>query len=89
VFSFGIGILSLIGIIAFPILYILGRIVRAGGAWLEREEGPKDRVLPKIIIFALIGFFLGCLAQPVWDSISVCRDYGNPIGKCLFKFNEF
>ncbi|HHQ9150358.1 TPA: hypothetical protein ACSWAI_004232 [Escherichia coli] len=88
-FSFGIGILSLIGIIAFPILYILGRIVRAGGAWLEREEGPKDRVLPKIIIFALIGFFLGCLAQPVWDSISACRDYGNPIGKCLLKFNEF
>ena len=88
-FSFGIGILSLIGIIAFPILYILGRIVRAGGAWLEREEGPKDRVLPKIIIFALIGFFLGCLAQPVWDSISACRDYGNPIGKFLFKFNEF
>ncbi|KMV67437.1 hypothetical protein AI29_13175 [bacteria symbiont BFo2 of Frankliniella occidentalis] len=82
VFSFGIGLLSLAGIIVFPILYIVGRLVRAGGAWLEGEDGPKDRAKAKIILFAVIGFLIGCFAQPKWDQISDCHDATGNWGKC-------
>ncbi|EKD1774703.1 hypothetical protein OQ637_000550 [Escherichia coli] len=82
-FSFGVGLLSFIGLIIFPVGYLVSRLAISIGAWFEREEGPKDRVVPKIIVAAILGFLLGSFAQPKWDQISECHDLIGNWGKCV------
>lgn len=82
-FSFGIGLLSFAGLILFPVVYLVGRVVRGIGAWMEREGGPKDRVMPKIIIAAVLGFAIGCFVQPKWEQLSECHAYTGNWGKCV------
>lgn len=88
-FTLGIGMLSMAGIVIFPILYIIGRLLTAGGAWLEGNEGPKDRVKAKVILFAIIGFLIGCFAQPKWDLLSSCHDETGSWAKCVIPINGY
>ena len=81
-FDFSLGYLSLAGAVFFPLVYLLGRGVRHVGAWFERENGPKDRVLPKIILFFIIGLAVGSFAQPKWDDLSTCHELTNNWAKC-------
>lgn len=82
-FSFGVGLLSFVGLVFFPVIYLVARVVRGFGAWMEREAGPKDRVVPKVLISAVLGFVIGCFAQPKWDQISECHDYTGNWGRCI------
>lgn len=77
-FSFGLGICSLIGLVFFPVLYLVLRCIKHFGNWLEREPGPKDRVVAYVILFAAFGFGLGSLAQPQWERLNDCHNlYGS------------
>ncbi|CDM90229.1 conserved protein of unknown function [Xenorhabdus bovienii] len=81
--DFGFGIMSISFMAIFPLLYLGCRVIRSASAWVERDDGPKDRVVPKILIMALLGLFLGCFAQPKWETLKFCYDSNQNIGKCL------
>ncbi|MDE9437810.1 hypothetical protein KKI95_18195 [Xenorhabdus bovienii] len=83
--DFGFGIMSISFMAFFPLLYICLRVIRSASAWVERDEGPKDRVVPKILIMALLGLLLGCFAQPKWEILKFCYDTNQKVGQCLFR----
>jgi hypothetical protein len=83
--SFGFGLVSILGMAILPLLYLGGRLFRSASAWTNREEPPKDRVIPKIILSALIGLAIGCLIQPKWEIFEYCQDTNQVIGQCFFK----
>jgi hypothetical protein len=78
------GFMSVFGAIAFPLLYLLGRQLKVIAAWIMRTESPKERVIPVVVIFAIIGLLAGSLAQNAWDGSSECRASGKPAVPCMF-----
>ncbi|WP_210486930.1 hypothetical protein [Pantoea ananatis] len=81
---FAMGICSLIGAILFPLIYLLRRFFIGAGNYLERREKQKDRVGAYIAIFAIIGFFLGSLAQPQWENSLTCKQENGSWFGCIF-----
>ncbi|HGE8301583.1 hypothetical protein PTR25_07030 [Serratia nevei] len=81
-FYFGVGLASFACAFIFVGGYLLQRIVSMGSAWLENEDGPKDKVKAKAILFAVLGFVIGCLVQPHWEIIQGCYQSGNPLIAC-------
>ena len=79
---------SFVGLIIFPCLYLGGRVFRTAGAWLERKDGPKDRVLPKLVLAAVVGFLLGCFVQPKWDDIYSYYEVKGHWDKCVIPFSR-
>lgn len=80
---FSIGILSFIGAGFMILVYLISRIFKMFGSYLERRDGPKDRVLWYIVIFGIFGFVLGCLAQPQWDDLYACYQNSGSWQQCL------
>lgn len=83
-FDFSVGLVALVLAIVFPALYWVGFQIKRVGAWSMREEGPKDRVGFFLIVLAILGFVIGCFAQPQWDKVMACKASGEPMGTCLF-----
>ena len=81
---FSFGWVTLLFILITPAVYMFGRQVRRLGAWVQREEGPKERVGAMIIIFAFIGLLAGSAAQPIWDKGSQCKAARKPVLSCVF-----
>lgn len=81
---FAIGICSVVGALLFPVIYLLRRFFIGAGNYLERREKQKDRVGAYIVIFAILGFFLGSLAQPHWDKILICKQATGLWLSCFF-----
>lgn len=81
---FSVGFLSFVLALAFAGLYLGFRQLRRLGAWVQREEGPKERIGAMVVIFLLLGFVAGSLAQPLWDKGVECRLSGKPIFACVF-----
>ncbi len=82
--NFSVGIVSVALAIAFPALYFFGFQLRRLGAWSKREDGPKDRVGFFLLVAAIFGFGMGCLAQPLWDKGTECKAAGQPVASCIF-----
>ncbi|ADR35401.1 hypothetical protein Sulku_2752 (plasmid) [Sulfuricurvum kujiense DSM 16994] len=80
---FSIGIVSFAFTVIFPIFYFVGFQVRRLGAWSKREDGPKDRIGFFLLVAAIIGFAVGCFAQPLWDKASECKAAGQPGLSCV------
>lgn len=71
-FTFAISGLSLVVMLIFPLLYLIGRWIRAVIAKKEGQLGPSDRVVLKVIIAAIIGFIVGCFLQVPWNKYQAC-----------------
>ena len=71
-FTFAISGLSLAVMLIFPLLYLIGRYIRALIAHKEGQAGPKDRVVLKVIIAAIIGFMVGSFLQIPWNKYQAC-----------------
>jgi hypothetical protein len=80
---FAVGYLSLAFAAFLAGGYLLFRQARRFGAWVQREEGPKERVVPMLVILAAIGFVAGSLAQPLWDKGAQCAATGRPVMQCF------
>jgi hypothetical protein len=81
---FGIGILSFVGAILLPVLYLLARQLRRFGAWVQRNEGPKERADAMVVILAVLGFACGSFAQPLLHMGQECQAQGQPVVQCVF-----
>lgn len=81
---FEFGVLSLAFGIVFPVLYIVGYQVRRVAAWSKRAHGPTDRIGFFVPLFAILGFAIGSLAQPLWSKGVECKAAGQPVFSCVF-----
>lgn len=82
--NFSVGLMSFAGAILLPVIYIIGRQIRRFTAWVERGNSPKERVGAMIVIFTIVGFVIGSLAQPLWDKSKACQAEGQPVMTCVF-----
>lgn len=82
---FSIGILSFAVAALFPVAYLTFRQVRRFGAWIKRENGPKERAGVVVVMLAVFGFALGSYAQPLRDQGVICQDEGRPVIPCVFE----
>lgn len=80
---FSIGIVSFVMPLIFAAAYIAGYQSRRLAAWSKREEGPKDRVSFFLATALIMGFGVGCFAQPLWDKGLECREQGRPLVACM------
>ena len=85
---FTVGFLSFVFPAVFCIFYLLVRQLRRFEAWRLREDGPKERVMPTLLIIAVITFIPGSLAQSLWESSASCRASGHSSLQCLFRLNS-
>jgi len=79
---FSIGWLSFVLATLCAVLYLVGRQVRRFGAWVQNDEGPRERAGAMMVIAALCGFIAGGLGQPIWDKAMTCKQQGQPIFAC-------
>ncbi|MBC3906236.1 hypothetical protein [Undibacterium umbellatum] len=82
---FSFGLYSLAGTVLFPALYVAFRSFKYVGAVIEREELPKDMVLPKVILWAVFGLALGSFAQPQVNKIAECGKNGLNVLDCYLQ----
>jgi hypothetical protein len=71
--QFSIGILSFEGAVLLPLAYLIGRQIRRFGAWIQRENGPKERAGSIVVILAIVGFVIGSFGQTQWNKGVVCQ----------------
>lgn len=69
--------------VLFPLIYLAGYFLRCMGAWFNRAEAPKDRVIAYMVVGVVMGLVLGGLIQPKWDDLRACRAAGYRLGQCL------
>jgi hypothetical protein len=79
---FAIGILSFVAAILLPVLYLLTRQLRRFGAWVHRNEGPKERADAMVVILTVLGFSGGSFAQPLLNKGQQCQ--AQPVVQCVF-----
>ena len=80
---FAIGLLSFVFAAILVVFYFVARQVRRFGAWVQREDGPKERAVPMAAILAIIGFVAGSLAQPMWNKGAQCAAAGKSVVPCV------
>jgi len=73
------GIVPLILMAVFPSVYMAGRVARNFGAWLQRDESPKERFGAYIVIGLILGLVIGGLIQPYYN----CYLTTHSISSCL------
>lgn len=78
-----VGVVSFVLAVVLPIVWFIGFQVRRLGAWSKRQGGPKDRVGFFILVFAVLGFAVGCFAQPLWDKGVACNAVHQPVLPCV------
>jgi len=83
-FHFSIGTLALLAPIAAVALYLLVFLLRCAEAWVRRNDPPRERVGVVCVLLAALGFFVGGVAQGMWDNSATCRATGQAPGVCLF-----
>ncbi|ELI6431872.1 hypothetical protein RRM65_001610 [Aeromonas salmonicida subsp. salmonicida] len=81
---FAIGILSFSAAILLPVLYLVARQLRRFGAWVQRNEGPRERTGAMVVILAALGFAGGSFAQPLLEKGQECQAQGQPVVQCMF-----
>ncbi|MDR6297759.1 hypothetical protein [Pantoea dispersa] len=85
---FSLGVCSVVGAVIMIIIYLLTRAGKMFGSFLERKEGPKDRVLWYVVIFGVVGVILGGFAQPHWDQLYACYQSTGSWQKCIIPFSK-
>ncbi|QBX41423.1 hypothetical protein E4T63_12835 [Pseudomonas fluorescens] len=78
-----IGLFSFALAVLCPLLYLLARQLRKGIAYANGTDGPKER--PKIycVIWAIMGFILGSLYQPLHERGEECIAASQPLVQCV------
>lgn len=71
--------------ILFIVLYLVVRQLRRLGAWINRDDAPKERAGAYVTIVAVLGFFLGGFSQGTVDLGVACHDAGQPVVTCIFQ----
>ncbi len=80
---FAIGILSFAAAILMPALYLVVRQLYRFVAWVQRNEGPRERVGVVVVILAVVGFVGGSFAQPLLEKGQECQAQGQPVVQCV------
>ena len=81
--TFTVGWSSVALAAVLPLVYLLGRKVRQGIAWMNGSEPPRERPAPYAVVFLVSGFIFGSFLQPYWDRGVQCRDAGRPVFSCV------
>lgn len=70
--------------IAFGALYLVNRAVRAFIGWINRTPGPRERLVPYLVIFGVAGGVVGGLMHaPYTAAAQQCRVAGKPVIPCV------
>jgi hypothetical protein len=65
VIPFYIGSWSFIGVVAFPVVYVVIYLLRCWELWMQGKAKPTDRVYAFIMFFAVFGFLAGLVAAVI------------------------
>jgi len=88
-FSFAIGIFSIIGVLFFLGCYGLNIVGRKSLAWINNKDTKiEEKVWAYSILFIFIGFIIGSLVQGYWNDLKPCVDSLGDIKKCIFDFRQ-
>ncbi len=79
------GYVAIIGGVLFPVIYLLIRQLRCFGAWVNRDQGPKERTGAYIVMLSLLGIFVGGLSQSFVDMGVYCSKLGKPVIGCTIE----
>jgi hypothetical protein len=87
---FSIGVASFLGAVGVPLVYFFLRQLRHFGAWTSRAQRPKERVGVPIVLFVVLGFVVGSMAQQMVDIGASCHQRGKPLVSCVLlgQFDE-
>lgn len=77
-------IFAVVGAVAFCMMYVAGRLLRALFAWGNRDEGPRERIGFYLLIFAVMGACAGWFAYEPFVIAQQCRAAGQPVIQCTF-----
>lgn len=78
-----IGIFSFALAVLCPMLYLLARQARKGIAYANGTEGPKERPRIYCVVFAIFGFILGSMYQPLHERGVECLEASQPLVQCV------
>lgn len=88
-FGFDICMVTMLFVVSFPILYLVGYYSSAFHSWRFGKDIPRHKVWVNIIMALVIGFALGGLAQHLFDKISTCLQLVENLGSCILQLSEF
>lgn len=71
------------GAMAFGVMYLVARGLRALIAWSQRESGPKERVEFYLPLLCAVGAVVGLLIYPQYVAVQECQNTDKPMVQCL------
>jgi len=81
--QFQIGYMMVVFAVLLIVPYLLIRQLRRFGAWMNRDEAPKERVGAYVSVLAIIGVLAGGMSQSIVDLGVACHDAGHPVITCV------
>lgn len=86
---FSVGPISFVAAVVCMMAYTGNLLLRKAAAWFQGKEGPTDRVIPSMLLWATIGFLLGCVIQYLGGAklaayMSSCNGAGIGLIPCFF-----
>lgn len=88
-FSFAIGIFSIIGSLFLLVCYGGNITTRKIVAWTKNEDTQtKEKVWFVSILMIILGFIVGSFVQGYWNELKPCVDYFGDVKKCIFDFRQ-
>lgn len=81
--AFTFGQIGMARAVLFPLIYFAGHLLRCLGAWVNRAEAHKNRVIAYMAVSVVMGLVLGGLIQSKWGDLRDCRAAGYRLGQCL------
>lgn len=76
---------AIIGGIIFPVFYLIIHKFKQFVAWTNKEEGPKERVWVYIILWCIIGTFIGGMSQDSVDRGITCYKQNKKLIGCIIE----
>jgi hypothetical protein len=80
-----ISIYCYLGAIAFLLLYLVSRWLRAFGAWTKREQGPRERVGFFVSLSLALGAIAGGMLHAPIEQARACSASGQQVVTCMLR----
>lgn len=88
-FGFNFGLVTMLGALVFPALYLVSYGFIRFDAWRLGKDIPRHKILINVFLALVMGFVLGWIAQHLFDKISTCLQLVDNLGSCIRLLPKF